>query len=72
VTLLSWGRSAGEQLNEEDLRKVKYDGIRPAPGKRKSLREFLFESLSMHPECSVREFVFAHPQSEYFGEGQSR
>lgn len=28
----SWGYAAGEVLNEEDLLKVKYDGIRPAPG----------------------------------------
>ncbi|EEC44210.1 methionine synthase [Phaeodactylum tricornutum CCAP 1055/1] len=27
-----WGYAAGEQLNESDLLKVKYDGIRPAPG----------------------------------------
>lgn len=27
-----WGYAADEQLNEEDLLKIKYDGIRPAPG----------------------------------------
>lgn len=27
-----WGYAADEQLNEADLLKVKYDGIRPAPG----------------------------------------
>jgi 5-methyltetrahydrofolate--homocysteine methyltransferase len=27
-----WGYAAGEQLNEADLLKIKYDGIRPAPG----------------------------------------
>jgi 5-methyltetrahydrofolate--homocysteine methyltransferase len=27
-----WGYAAGETLKEEDLLKIKYDGIRPAPG----------------------------------------
>jgi 5-methyltetrahydrofolate--homocysteine methyltransferase len=27
-----WGYAADEQLNEADLLKIKYDGIRPAPG----------------------------------------
>lgn len=27
-----WGYASGETLDEEDLLKVKYDGIRPAPG----------------------------------------
>jgi 5-methyltetrahydrofolate--homocysteine methyltransferase len=27
-----WGYAAGETLTEEDLLKIKYDGIRPAPG----------------------------------------
>merc|ERR1712087_653808 len=27
-----WGYAAGESLNEADLLKIKYDGIRPAPG----------------------------------------
>jgi len=27
-----WGYAPNEQLNEEDLLKIKYDGIRPAPG----------------------------------------
>ena len=27
-----WGYAADEQLNHEDLLKIKYDGIRPAPG----------------------------------------
>merc|ERR1712157_631480 len=27
-----WGYAAGEQLDESDLLKIKYDGIRPAPG----------------------------------------
>ena len=28
----SWGYAKGESLDEADLLKVKYDGIRPAPG----------------------------------------
>lgn len=28
----SWGYAENEQLNEADLLKIKYDGIRPAPG----------------------------------------
>merc|ERR1712084_19835 len=27
-----WGYAEGESLNEADLLKIKYDGIRPAPG----------------------------------------
>jgi len=27
-----WGYAAGESLDEADLLKIKYDGIRPAPG----------------------------------------
>jgi 5-methyltetrahydrofolate--homocysteine methyltransferase len=32
IRVESWGFAAGETLDNEDLLKVKYDGIRPAPG----------------------------------------
>ena len=28
----SWGYAPDEKLDETDLQKIKYDGIRPAPG----------------------------------------
>jgi 5-methyltetrahydrofolate--homocysteine methyltransferase len=32
IRLDMWGYAAGENLDESDLLKIKYDGIRPAPG----------------------------------------
>lgn len=32
VRINLWGYAAGEQLDQADLLKIKYDGIRPAPG----------------------------------------
>lgn len=32
IRLKSWGFGEGETLDAEDLLKVKYQGIRPAPG----------------------------------------
>merc|ERR1712226_1435260 len=32
IRLNMWGYAANEALNESDLLKIKYDGIRPAPG----------------------------------------
>merc|ERR1712151_1392534 len=32
IRLDLWGYAKGESLNEADLLKIKYDGIRPAPG----------------------------------------
>merc|ERR1711879_722220 len=32
IRLDMWGYAAGEKLDEADLLKIKYDGIRPAPG----------------------------------------
>ncbi len=57
-----WGYAPDEKLNEADLLKIKYDGIRAGIE--------LSESLSMMPASSVSALVFAHPQAEYFAVGQ--
>jgi 5-methyltetrahydrofolate--homocysteine methyltransferase len=79
-----WGYAADEKLELADLFKVKYQGIRPAPGypsqpdhrEKATLWKLLdiekvtlTESYMMLPASSVCALCFAHPDARYFSLG---
>ena len=53
-----WGYAKGEKLSKEDLIRVRYRGIRPAPGYSArpddSEKRFLFELLEVHEKTEIR------------------
>ncbi len=82
-----WGYAAEEKLDNGELIKERYRGIRPAPGypacPEHSEKEGLFkllevddiqltESFAMYPAASVSGWYFAHPEAKYFGLGKIR
>ena len=82
-----WGYAADESLENAELIREKYRGIRPAPGypacpehtEKATLFEMLnvekiklTESFAMYPAASVSGWYFAHPDAKYFGLGKIR
>merc|ERR1719149_499485 len=72
-----WGYAPDEALSADDMLKVKYQGIRPAPGyptqpdhTEKATGITMTDSFAMLPAASVSAVIFANPCSTYFQVGK--
>jgi len=69
-----WAYVGDEKLENDDLIREKYQGIRPAPGypadPEKNCGVTLTESFAMFPTAAVSGWYFSHPEARYFAVGK--
>merc|ERR1712136_696249 len=71
VRIDMWGYCGDESMDTEDLHKIKYEGIRPAPGYPSQPDHLEKETMWRLMQASEDTGIdFAHPKSSYFAVGK--